>query len=272
MTVQDANLKKQLKAELDQVAETQNLESYLENLDTTISDLALTGMPTYDIAGAESIEAQTLEAIQDATSITTEILEMMSGTLGEINTFLLDIIEGIADMLQFLGDMLSTLDSIFGVLSGSGIGGIGESTEGTISGVIDPLGIGYGSSITGALGFADGGLLQGGSGTRDDLYLGNVGNNAIMAMGGEYIINKDSTNKIGVDILDYINDKGRLPMTFQNGGQVPSSNNLNANDSRIAILERANVEQISLLKKIYKLMLKQDVIGTPTYEVTAPQG
>jgi len=56
----------------------------------------------------------------------------------------------------------------------------------------------------GPIGYLSGGILRGGSGTRDDLYLGHVNGRAQIAQGGEYIINKDSTRKHWA-ALDIIN-------------------------------------------------------------------
>lgn len=41
----------------------------------------------------------------------------------------------------------------------------------------------------------NGGMISGGSGTRDDVYLGQTGNTRHWGMGGEFVINRDSTAK-----------------------------------------------------------------------------
>ena len=61
-------------------------------------------------------------------------------------------------------------------------------------------------------GYATGGLLTGGSGMRDDLYLGNVNGTRVFAMGGEYITTKDSVNNNTRPTLEYINQTGQVPM------------------------------------------------------------
>lgn len=61
---------------------------------------------------------------------------------------------------------------------------------------------------------ADGGRIHGGSGIRDDV--------PIMAMGGEFVIKKESAQRIGYDRLHALND-GRLPR-FAEGGVVGSVN------------------------------------------------
>ncbi|SDO95936.1 tape measure protein [Desulforhopalus singaporensis] len=65
--------------------------------------------------------------------------------------------------------------------------------------------------------FNDGGILQGGSGIRDDLYLGTINGQAQIAMGGEYIINTYSTAK-HKQLLDYINAD-----RYAGGGHVRST-------------------------------------------------
>jgi hypothetical protein len=82
-----------------------------------------------------------------------------------------------------------------------------------------------GSAAAGVLGgkavgemFAEGGIIQGGSGIKDDVFMGysadHSGTYANWAMGGEYIVNKKSTQK-HKDTLEKINND-----TFADGGQI----------------------------------------------------
>ena len=66
-------------------------------------------------------------------------------------------------------------------------------------------------------GYANGGVLSGGTGIRDDIYLGNVGGTRVFAMGGEFITRKSSVNENTRGTLDYINQTGSVPNT---GSQV----------------------------------------------------
>jgi len=59
--------------------------------------------------------------------------------------------------------------------------------------------------------YAIGGLLTGGSGIRDDLYLGSASGHHVFAMGGEYILNKNATQSIGVNTLNSMNKTGSVP-------------------------------------------------------------
>ncbi|WP_331774054.1 phage tail tape measure protein [Sulfurospirillum sp. 1612] len=86
-----------------------------------------------------------------------------------------------------------------------------------MSGVFGSIGTGI-MSLFGANGgmipakaYATGGLLTGGSGVRDDLYLGSASGSNIFAMGGEYILNKQATNAIGVSNLNHMNNTGTVP-------------------------------------------------------------
>lgn len=65
-------------------------------------------------------------------------------------------------------------------------------------------------------GYANGGVLTGGSGIRDDIYLGNVSGTQVFAMGGEFITRKDSVNADTKGTLDYINKTGSVPSNGSN--------------------------------------------------------
>lgn len=60
-------------------------------------------------------------------------------------------------------------------------------------------------------GYAKGGVLSGGTGIRDDIYLGNVSGTRVFAMGGEFITRKSSVNPETKGTLDYINKTGTTP-------------------------------------------------------------
>ena len=65
-------------------------------------------------------------------------------------------------------------------------------------------------------GYAKGGVLTGGTGIRDDIYLGNVSGTQVFAMGGEFITRKDSVNAETKGTLDYINNHGSVPSSGSN--------------------------------------------------------
>lgn len=64
--------------------------------------------------------------------------------------------------------------------------------------------------------FTAGGLLSGGSGFKDDIYLGKIGNTQAFAMGGEFITRQSSVNNNTRDTLEYINKTGTVPSSTGN--------------------------------------------------------
>ena len=73
-------------------------------------------------------------------------------------------------------------------------------------------GSGFLSSVMSSIGFASGGMISGGSGTKDDV--------PAMLMGGEYVINKKSVGRYGPKFLEAINN-GTLG-GYAQGGKVQS--------------------------------------------------
>ena len=73
-------------------------------------------------------------------------------------------------------------------------------------------GSGFISSVMSSIGLASGGMISGGSGTKDDV--------PAMLMGGEYVINKKSVGRYGPEFLEAINN-GTLG-GYAKGGKVQS--------------------------------------------------
>lgn len=92
-------------------------------------------------------------------------------------------------------------------------------------------------------GYANGGVLSGGTGIRDDIYLGNVSGTQVFAMGGEFITRKDSVNDNTKGTLDYINKTGTVPNT-SNNVNVPVSINIENQTG-----QNINADMISQLTK-----------------------
>jgi len=67
--------------------------------------------------------------------------------------------------------------------------------------------------------YAGGGITSGGTGYKDDLYMGTINGRRQMLMGGEFVINKDDTTK-NRKLLEAINN-GQMDR-YSSGGQVPS--------------------------------------------------
>ena len=110
----------------------------------------------------------------------------------------------------------SLLANIFGAYL---TGGNGPMTSTSSTGVVTSRGGATEAVSGGYSGFdtmayrASGGPITGGSGVRDDV--------PIMAMGGEYVINKRAAQMYGYDNLALINS-GRMP-GYADGGYVPSA-------------------------------------------------
>jgi hypothetical protein len=69
------------------------------------------------------------------------------------------------------------------------------------------IGIIAAQTVAGPTGKAEGGPIEGGSGTKDDV--------PILAMGGEFVIKKSSTQKYGAAFLNALN-KGLIPVSDLN--------------------------------------------------------
>jgi len=120
-----------------------------------------------------------------------------------------------------------------------------------------------------AQGFADGGLIKGGSGNADDVNLGIVGNNRIMAMGGEFIHPKNVVNRYGINFMESVRtgkfplDKARefsglpnlsniIPSSFNyaNGGGIPNvSSSQSEKQDRQINLTNVNVVDPSIVRQ-----------------------
>jgi TP901 family phage tail tape measure protein len=92
--------------------------------------------------------------------------------------------------------------------------------------------------------YANGGLLTGGSGIRDDLYLGSASGSHVFAMGGEYITKKSSVNGNTRDTLNYINETGTVP---NNGNNVVVNSpiKINVENQSGTPIEAEMIEQIT---------------------------
>lgn len=109
--------------------------------------------------------------------------------------------------------------------------------------------------------FANGGLLTGGSGKRDDLFMGSVGGSRVFAMGGEFFTKKTSVNPETRPTLEYINKNGSVP----NGGGVavstPVEVNIQNNTSNpideSSIQETFKTDENGERKKVINIVLNE---------------
>ncbi len=180
-----------------------------------------TGFSISTDLAAESL-AQASSAAQgdmDAFSSLTETLrnlglsyEAASISAGALTSSLIDSssasMEAAGSIDYLAGGFYKAGDSMGALVSGiEGIPGAVGSSVSSINAYLASLGgatpvAGNGANVNqyhanGGLvdRFADGGVLTGGSGVRDDLYLGTINGRAQIAMGGEYIMPPDTTAK-----------------------------------------------------------------------------
>ena len=117
------------------------------------------------------------------------------------------------NLAQGLNDAISGAKSLKEALTDAATSFFQEITRKNISNLADLATRGLGSLAQtgfGALGFASGGLIKGGSGTKDDV--------PAMLMGGEYVVKKSAVNKYGKGFLDAINS-GNM-RGYATGGMV----------------------------------------------------
>jgi hypothetical protein len=185
-TLSSSSELKALALTLENVAQPQSTEDLLAKLNNQIANIMTVGMPIVNIAPAQSVEAQTLNVIEDTKSLIQQILDFLKNPIGSIADLIekiikaiveaaekivkaviqavidlakgifnlgVDIVKGFGNLLVDLGKTIvqGFIDAIKGIGSGilGGAGDILGSIGGAIGGVV--------SSIGGAFGWADGG-------------------------------------------------------------------------------------------------------------------
>ena len=138
-----------------------------------------------------------------------------------LNSILSQVIQqNIASPLA--GALTAGVGAIFSGISGGAsaeIGGV--STAGSFRQATQGLQTG------GIVGSSDG-IIQGGSGIRDDLFVGTVNGRRVMLRGGEGILNQAATRSLGRETINEINRSGRLPQ--QRESQKPVNIVMNINN------------------------------------------
>jgi len=110
--------------------------------------------------------------------------------------------------------------------------------------------------------FAGGGILTGGSGVRDDLYLGSASGAHVFAMGGEYFTKKDSVNSTTKPMLDYINQNGTIPSVASSPTIVSTPTTINIENQTGTAIEADMIEELTKnngndeYEKVVSIMLK----------------
>jgi hypothetical protein len=120
--------------------------------------------------------------------------------------------DGLVDAMKALSDPNSTA-SLKERLMGVAAAFLNKINDALMTNTANKITQGVGNLF--GQGFASGGSIKGGSGTKDDI--------PAMLMGGEYVIKKNAVNKYGKDFFDKLNS-GKMK-GFANGGLVETDLN-----------------------------------------------
>lgn len=202
-----------------------HLEILATEFDDVFAKMALAVEPTIDsfdsfieeITGVSVSTNQATEVYNlanEATQGNVDSLNLLVGTLTDLGmesgvanvaaASLMNSFEGIPISVENAGD---TLDSLSGKMME--LGDTALETESDFAILARILGLdlarGLGLDIPGDKptpidGFADGGVLQGGSGVRDDLYLGKINGRVQIAKGGEHIMPPEQSRKYAKEL------------------------------------------------------------------------
>lgn len=161
----------------------------------------------------ERLENIAVTSLQSLQSGMTSFFDVSSEGFLDFKQLASSVLQDITRQLLQQLVIKQIVSGIAGGFSGGGGGEIGVSTFGSFS----QAQLANGGMVDGTptQGFANGGLLKGGSGVRDDLFLGKVNGVATFAMGGEFITKQSSVNPNTRAGLDHINKTGEMP-----GGNV----------------------------------------------------
>ena len=191
---------------------TEDLENYLISLGHTQEEVA--DMLADYTGSAISKMRDAGEAYLAATNPVLHAMSLMAKEMTDVTTDT----SGLSNAVGVFGDEANTVQNAVSALNAeifdldvaaSRAGAtIGEAAYDISAALAELTGTGTGATPTaggppvtvgnwdgGIIGYADGGILQGGSGVRDDLYLGTVNGKAQLAVGGEYIMPQAQTIK-----------------------------------------------------------------------------
>jgi TP901 family phage tail tape measure protein len=176
----------------------------IEKRDELARQGLITTGETADQAYLRKKEGGVFEGMNTALRAMTDEVDMFAYNLGE------KIPQMFADnMSQAISQMIEEGKSFGEVLQGAAYNFVKEINSAMIKNLATKTASSLGSFIPG---FASGGPITGGSGTKDDV--------PAMLMGGEYVINKKSVGKYGPQFLEAINN-GTLG-GYAQGGKVQS--------------------------------------------------
>ncbi len=196
--------------------------NFLDGLEAGFKD-SQKSLMTWGKAGKEvydAFESGLADSLGDSMRAMLEFDDGLEGIWDSLKDVWDDVTSSMTDaFIDALAQMAAqaAASEVWGWITGkstAGNSGSGGFISDAIDWVVDLLPFAEGGQIST---YASGGLLQGGSGTRDDLYLGTVNGTAHVAMGGEYIVNQKATAK-NLPLLETINAD-----TYAFGGSIGSS-------------------------------------------------
>lgn len=233
---------------LDGVSAPQSTEEYLKSLDDRVAQMQLVGMPVVNVDSMNSIDVQTLAAIEDTNSFLEKIYDLLQNPLGsDIVQAIIDaiyegakrIITSIAELPQKIGDAIK-----------DAVNGVGDSASNAWVDIRD--------GISGVFGFSSGGY------TGD----GGVNEYAGPVHKGEYVIPQHMVRDMPGMVRYLESIRIGSPMQIANNtsfgkriiaapvsrGSIGLSNTvaqeINALRNELA---NANYELVKTSKKLYKI-------------------
>lgn len=99
-TLSSSSELKALALTLENVAQPQSTEDLLTKLNNQIANIMTVGMPVVNIAPAQSVEAQTLNVIEDTKSLIQQILDFLKNPIGSIADLIEKIIKAIVEAAE----------------------------------------------------------------------------------------------------------------------------------------------------------------------------
>jgi hypothetical protein len=163
------------------------------------------------------------------------IIQQLNGTIGQVSTALNTLITSIASAANSIAAGVAQLASGAGDLAsglGAGIGNVAAGFGTGVGAILSPftpfpgptyVAANSGGSV-GFSSFANGGRMSGAQKMSQGINMRDTV--PAMLTPGEFVIRKESVDKLGSGFLSHLNEKGEIPQTsgFARGGQVQNQN------------------------------------------------
>lgn len=203
-----------------------------------------------DVTSTTEESSSGFNGLSSTVDSTTASVGGLTTQIQTVATAAAESVSSIATLSSSLGGFVSSASSASDSLRKA----VGSYDEAVSSSGSRAMGGIIGRANGGTVGLATGGLLTGGSGVRDDLYLGSVDGVKYLAMGGEFVVNKRATAN-NRELLEAIND-GKSIGT--------SGSSVAAEISALrAELKASNAAIARNTKEMAKVLTKFDYDGMP---------